>query len=99
LKGEHERAEEYLDGFARLLRSVLEHSVRDRISLGRGDRLPQRLREAGTIAAGADFTWSITADPRRCSNEEPQIPSLLVQPFVENAIWHGAGAEAGAEAA
>ncbi|MBK6410356.1 MAG: histidine kinase [Flavobacteriales bacterium] len=33
LKGDHERADEYLEGFARLLRTVLEHSVRDRITL------------------------------------------------------------------
>jgi len=40
------------------------------------------------LRLGNDLTWSITADDALL-NEEPQVPSLLVQPFVENAIWHG----------
>ena len=88
LKGEHERAEEYLEGFARLLRSVLEHSVRDRISLDEEIAFLNDYVKLEQLRLGADFTWSITADEALLA-EEPQVPSLLVQPFVENAIWHG----------
>jgi tetratricopeptide (TPR) repeat protein len=88
LKGEHERAEEYLEGFARILRNVLEHSVRDRISLDEEIAFLNDYVRLEQLRLGDDLTWSITAD-EALLDEEPQVPSLLVQPFVENAIWHG----------
>lgn len=88
LKGEHEKAEEYLEGFARLLRSVLEHSVRDRIPLEEEIAFLNDYVRLEQLRLGDDFSWSITADDALL-HEEPQVPSLLVQPFVENAIWHG----------
>ncbi len=88
LKGEHERAEEYLEGFARILRNVLEHSVRDRISLDEEIAFLNDYVRLEQLRLGTDLTWTITAD-EALLEEEPQVPSLLVQPFVENAIWHG----------
>ncbi len=88
MKGDHERADVYLEGFARLLRTVLEHSVRDRITLAEEIAFLQDYVKLEQLRLGDDFSWSITAD-RSLVDEEPQIPSLLVQPFVENAIWHG----------
>ena len=96
LKGEHERAEEYLEGFARLLRSVLEHSVRDRISLDEEIVFLNDYVKLEQLRLGDDFTWSITAD-EALLDEEPLVPSLLVQPFVENAIWHGLAPKQGAK--
>lgn len=96
LKGEHERAEEYLDGFARLLRNVLEHSVRDRISLDEEIAFLKDYVRLEQLRLGEDFTWSISAD-QVLLNEEPQVPSLLVQPFIENAIWHGLAPKKGAK--
>lgn len=88
LKGEHERAEEYLEGFARILRNVLEHSVRDRISLDEEIAFLNDYVRLEQLRLGNDLTWSITAGDTLL-DEELQVPSLLVQPFVENAIWHG----------
>lgn len=88
LKGEHERAEEYLEGFARILRNVLEHSVRDRIALDEEIAFLNDYVRLEQLRLGNDLTWSITADDTLL-DEELQVPSLLVQPFVENAIWHG----------
>ncbi len=96
LRGEHERAEEYLEGFARLLRNVLEHSVRDRISLEEEIAFLHDYVRLEQLRLGDDFTWSITADDALL-DEEPQVPSLLVQPFVENAIWHGLAPKQGAK--
>lgn len=88
LKGDHERAEEYLEGFARILRNVLEHSVRDRIGLDEEIAFLNDYVRLEQLRLGDDLTWSISAD-EALLDEEPQVPSLLVQPFVENAIWHG----------
>jgi tetratricopeptide (TPR) repeat protein len=96
LKGEHDRAEEYLEGFARLLRNVLEHSVRDRIPLEEEIAFLNDYVRLEQLRLGNDFSWSITAE-EALLDEEPQVPSLLVQPFVENAIWHGLAPKQGAK--
>jgi len=96
LAGEHAKAEEYLDGFARLLRQVLEHSVRDRITLEEEiDFLRNYVKLEGLRLKGS-FTWIVEADARLL-DEEMLIPSLLVQPFVENAIWHGLATKEGSK--
>ena len=94
LKGDHERADDYLEGFARLLRTVLEHSVRDRITLEDEIAFLEDYVKLEQLRLGDDFTWSISAD-QALVDEEPQIPSLMVQPFVENAIWHGLAPRSG----
>ncbi|MBK7246047.1 MAG: histidine kinase [Flavobacteriales bacterium] len=94
LKGDHERADEYLEGFARLLRTVLEHSVRDRITLEEEIAFLEDYVKLEQLRLGDDFTWSITAD-QALIDDEPLIPSLMVQPFVENAIWHGLAPRSG----
>lgn len=88
LAGEHAKAEEYLDGFARLLRQVLEHSVRDWITLEEELDFLRNYVKLEALRMKGDLEWSVEADPQLLE-EERMIPSLLVQPFVENAIWHG----------
>ncbi|MBK9420404.1 MAG: hypothetical protein IPN44_05055 [Flavobacteriales bacterium] len=43
---------------------------------------------------GNDFRCSISAD-HVLIEEEPLIPSLMVQPFVDNATWHGLAPRSG----
>lgn len=96
LKGEHDRADDYLDGFARLLRNVLEHSVRDRIALEEEIDFLNDYVQLEHLRLGDGFSWTITAD-KALLQEGPLVPSLLVQPFVENAIWHGLAPKQGAK--
>lgn len=87
-KGDTVGAANYLDGFARLLRMVLDHSVKDRVPISSEmDFLRQYLKlESLRFENGLDY--SVDAD-RALLDEDAPVPSLLVQPFVENAIWHG----------
>lgn len=87
-KGEHVQALAYLQGFARLLRQVLDHSVADRVPLSEElDFLRQYLKlESLRFAGGIQFT--VDAD-RALLDDDVDVPALLVQPFVENAVWHG----------
>ena len=87
-KGEHVQALSYLQGFARLLRQVLDHSVSDRVPLSEElDFLRQYLKlEALRFKDG--FTYTVDAD-RALLDDDVEVPALLVQPFVENAVWHG----------
>lgn len=77
----------YLQGFARLLRMVLDHSVDDRVALADEiDFLRQYLKLEAHRLEGLHF--AVEAD-RELLDDEVELPALLVQPFVENAVWHG----------
>ncbi|MBK9146578.1 MAG: histidine kinase [Flavobacteriales bacterium] len=93
-KGDAVGAGSYLDGFARLLRMVLDHSVKDRVPLSQEmDFLRQYLKlEALRFADG--LVYEVDADPALLE-EDDAVPALVVQPFVENAIWHGLATKEG----
>lgn len=88
-KGEAVAASAYLDGFARLLRMVLDHSVKERVPLADEITfLRQYLKlEAMRFEDGLDYV--VDADRTLLDDEDPLVPTLLVQPFLENAVWHG----------
>ncbi|MCC7501420.1 MAG: tetratricopeptide repeat protein [Flavobacteriales bacterium] len=93
--GQSVEALAYLQGFARLLRMVLDHSVTDRIGIDQElDFLRQYLKlEAHRLD---DLRYEVSADPTLLENEAV-IPALIVQPFVENAVWHGLSNKTGAK--
>lgn len=78
----------YVSKFAKLLRSVLENSGHNLISL---DKELENIRlyvhlEALRLNFPLDFTISVAPD---VVPESELIPPLIVQPFVENTLWHG----------
>jgi len=77
----------YLQGFARLLRMVLDHSVNDRVTINEElDFLRQYLKLESKRLAG--LSYEVEAE-RTLIDDEAELPALVVQPFVENAVWHG----------
>ena len=88
LKNETEAASDYLTKFSRLIRMVLTNSNKTFITLE--DELVmlklyldmERLRFKDSFDYSITFTNSIDAG-------NVFIPPLLLQPFAENAIWHG----------
>ena len=96
-KGESVAAGAYLDGFARLLRMVLDHSVKERVPLADEIAfLRQYLKlEAMRFEDGLEYT--VNADHELLDDEDLLVPTLLVQPFVENAVWHGLAPKQGAK--
>lgn len=93
-KGDAVGAATYLDGFARLLRMVLDHSVKDRVPLSSELDFLRQYTELESLRFGNELMVSVEADPQLLDEDVP-VPSLLIQPFVENAIWHGLAARAG----
>ncbi|MCC6840362.1 MAG: tetratricopeptide repeat protein [Flavobacteriales bacterium] len=92
-EGRSAEALAYLQGFARMLRMVLEHSVRDRVGIQEEmDFLRQYLKLESHRLQGLSF--SVKAE-RELIDDEAELPALLVQPFVENAVWHGLTAKEG----
>lgn len=83
-----EKATDYLNKFSRLIRLVLENSRSDKVSL---ENELETLRlymemEAMRFRGKVNFFINIA---QNVDKDSIQIPPLLIQPFVENAIWHG----------
>ncbi|UTW64008.1 histidine kinase [bacterium SCSIO 12741] len=88
LNGETEKAYEYLSQFARLLRGVLENSNLTFVPLEDEIDLIKNYLEIESTRFNGKFSYDITMD-EKLQNEVFEIPSMIIQPFVENAIVHG----------
>lgn len=77
----------YLQGLSKLMRMVLEHSVNDRITVEE-EMAFLRLYVKLESLRMPGLQCEVEAD-RTLLDDEADLPALLVQPFVENALWHG----------
>lgn len=78
----------YLTKFARLIRSTLDNSRKERVTLAEETQLLQLYCELEAMRFSGKFAFTITVDPRLDTNMQT-VPVMLIQPFVENAIKHG----------
>ena len=87
-KSDERSANKYLSEFARLMRSVLEHSKHDFVLLSDELEVLDRYLRLEHLRFESQFDYELTIDASIESNQL-LIPPMLVQPYVENAIWHG----------
>jgi ligand-binding sensor domain-containing protein len=87
-ENKEEDAAEYLARFAKLIRAILENSRKETISLGEEINVMKLYVELEHRRSNAHFDYSIKVD-ENLPQDNLQIPPLLMQPFIENAIWHG----------
>lgn len=83
-----EDANTYLSRFSKMLRMVIDYSERNFISLEKEIEFLNLYLGLESLRFGQSFKYTIEVDPD-LDEEESKIPSLLIQPFAENAIWHG----------
>jgi len=83
-KNEIDNANRYLSKFARLTRNVLDS--KELISLIEEKALLDDYLQMEQLRFGFQYTISATAD---LDVENIEIPAMLLQPFVENAVKHG----------
>lgn len=88
LKNDHFAASQYLTKFSRLIRLILDHSNQNYIPISSEIELLNLYIEMESLRFDNAFQYSIKVDPL-LSVETLEIPSMLIQPYVENAIWHG----------
>ena len=88
LQNDTDRAADYLSKFARLIRLVLENSRADLVSLESELEALQLYIELEAMRFKQKVQFIIQVDPR-IDQRYVSIPPLLLQPYVENAIWHG----------
>lgn len=83
-----EDASNYLVKFSRLMRSTLNYSKRKFVTLKEEIDLLKLYIELENLRFYNSIDFSLTIDPS-INTEKALIPPMMIQPFVENAIWHG----------
>ncbi len=88
LQGNVVEANKYLSKFSKLQREVLNHSDQNFISLEKELEVLNLYLELEQLRFDGNFTYEIKVDTA-IDDDEIKIPPMIVQPFVENSIWHG----------
>lgn len=81
-------ASKYLNKFSKLFRIVLNNSGKKLVSIDEEKEVLELYLELEQMRFEKSFTYSITIDDG-LDTEEILLPSMLLQPYVENALWHG----------
>ena len=88
LSNKSEDANSYLLKFSKLMRLVLENSQHGEVSLEDDIQALELYMQLESIRLTHPFTYKFHID-ESVNVENDFIPPLILQPFVENAIWHG----------
>lgn len=87
-KSDERSANRYLSEFSTLMRSVLENSEEDFIPLSKELNLLELYMKLEHSRFPEKFDYQINID-EELDVSSFQIPPMLLQPYIENAIWHG----------
>jgi anti-sigma regulatory factor (Ser/Thr protein kinase) len=78
----------YIGKFGRLLRKVLDHSEQNIITLEEELEALELYIQLEQLRLNVSLQYRIIVDPAIAVSEE-WLPPLILQPFAENALWHG----------
>ena len=87
-QNKNDDADSYLSKFSRLLRMVLENSENNSVSLDIELDMLKRYLDLECIRLKEKFIYEINVD-EELFTEAIEVPTLIIQPFAENALWHG----------
>lgn len=90
LNNENKDASHYLSKFAHLIRITLDQSSQSMVSLRNTIDYLERYMEMEQIRNDR-LTYTIITD-EKLDKDEILIPPMLIQPFIENGLWHGVAA-------
>jgi anti-sigma regulatory factor (Ser/Thr protein kinase) len=85
-KHELDKAHNYLTSFSRITRSVLDNSAKELITVDEEIKWLKDYLEMEQLRFG--FQYEISVD-KELDKHNVEIPVMLLQPFVENAVKHG----------
>ncbi|CAH0235305.1 histidine kinase [Chryseobacterium sp. Bi04] len=81
-------ANQYLTKFSKLMRGVMENSTEDFIPFQQELDLLQNYLALEKTRFADKFDYEVDID-ENLNVQSQLVPGMLVQPFLENAIWHG----------
>jgi LytS/YehU family sensor histidine kinase len=85
---EKEEALNYLSKFSKLIRRILENSRENTVSISNELQLLELYIQLEQLRFTNKFDYHIVVD-KNLDTENTEIPPLLIQPYIENAILHG----------
>lgn len=88
LENDSQSASDYLTKFSRLIRLVLENSRSEKVTLENELETLKLYIEMEAMRFKDKVKYQINIAPN-IDQQFIEIPPLLIQPFVENSIWHG----------
>lgn len=88
IKNETEKASDYLNRFSKLIRLILQNSRAEYVSLKDELEALKLYMEMESLRFDDRFEYLVRISAS-LQLENIEIPPLLLQPYVENAIWHG----------
>jgi LytS/YehU family sensor histidine kinase len=88
LKNNKDQASEYLTKFSKLVRLILQNSNSALITLESELEALQLYLELESLRFNHRFNFKISVDDD-LDPEVIKVPPLIIQPYAENAIWHG----------
>ncbi len=83
-----EAANQYLSKFAKLMRSIIYNSRKKTVPLKDEIQALELYIQMEQLRCNYSFDYEIKCSENIDQNDD-EIPGLLIQPYVENAIWHG----------
>jgi len=81
-------ANKYLSSYSRLMRNMMENSNKDFTSLSTELEQLKEYLDLESLRFQEKFTYRIEVD-ESLDTDSVCIPNMLIQPQLENAIWHG----------
>jgi tetratricopeptide (TPR) repeat protein len=88
LKNDNNTAYDYLMRFARLMRMVLENSEHNEITLEEDLQFIELYLQVESKRLPGRFSYNIDVE-NGLDIKNILVPPLMIQPFIENSIWHG----------
>lgn len=88
IKNDLESSNQYLTEFAHLIRQTMDNSKKGITSIENEMLYLNRYLEMEKMRFGDAFTYSVEVDPQ-IDKSYTFIPTMILQPFVENSIRHG----------
>jgi anti-sigma regulatory factor (Ser/Thr protein kinase) len=83
-----ESSQKYLSKFARLMRYIVDHAGTTDMTLQQEAEALQLYLDLEALRFGEFFHYQISIHLDE-DDRYIRVPSMVIQPFVENAIWHG----------
>lgn len=87
-RSETTTANYFLSKFAKMMRQVLEHSEKSEITLAEDLQVVETYIQLESLRLRNELQYEIVIG-KDIDPEATMVPPLIVQPFVENSIWHG----------
>lgn len=81
-------ANKFLSSYSNLMRNMMENSNKDFISLSNEIELIKKYLDLEHLRFKEKFDYKLIID-EKLDTETIYIPNMIIQPQLENAIWHG----------